>query len=146
MITAAKDTPYSVAYIGSSYQDSIEKAGLGMAMLKNRDGDFLLPDAKTADAAAAAMISKTPNDQRISLIFAPSAESYPIINYEYAIVSRKQPSPEMASALRQFFTWSISPSGGNGPRFLEQVHFVPLPAHIAQLSAAQIAEIQTPKG
>ncbi|MEJ2007606.1 MAG: phosphate ABC transporter substrate-binding protein PstS [Acidobacteriota bacterium] len=142
MITATQDNPYSIAYIGSSYQDAIEKAGLGIAMLENHDGNFVLPEVKTAAAAAAVMVPKTPNDQRISLIFAPGPDSYPIINYEYALVSSKQPSAGMAAALRKFFTWAISSDGGNAPHFMEQVHFVPLPDAVAKLSAAQIAEIQ----
>ena len=142
MVTAIQDNPYSVAYIGTSYQDAIEKHGLGIAMLENHDGQFVLPDASTAAAAAAVMVPKTPKDQRISLIFAPGPESYPIINYEYALVSRKQPSADMAAALRKFFTWAISPDGGNASHFMDEVHFVPLPDPVSKLSADQIAEIQ----
>lgn len=142
MVTAIQDNSYSVAYIGTSFENAIEKAGLGIAMLKNRDGNFVLPSVATAKAAAAQMVGKTPQDERISLIFAPGHESYPIINYEYALVNRRQPSAEMAAALRKFFTWAISPSGGNAPHFMEAVHFVPLPAPVAKLSAAQIAQIQ----
>lgn len=142
MITAAQGNPYSIAYIGSSYQDAIEKAGLGIALLENHDGKFVPPDAKTAAAAAAVMVPKTPKDQRISLIFAPGPDSYPIINYEYALVTSKQPSADMAAALRKFFTWAISPGGGNAANFMEQVHFVPLPDAVAKLSADQIAKIQ----
>ncbi len=142
MITAAKDNPYSIAYIGSSYQDAIQKAGLGIAMIENHDGNFVLPEASTAGAAAAVMVPKTPKDQRISLIFAPGHDSYPIINYEYALVSSKQPSADMAAALRKFFTWAISQDGGNAPHFMEAVHFVPLPDAVAKLSADQISEIQ----
>jgi phosphate transport system substrate-binding protein len=142
MVTAIQDNAYSVAYIGTSFQDAIQKDGLGIALLKNRAGNFVLPSAKTADVAAAVMVPKTPRDERISLIFAPGAESYPIINYEYALVSRQQPSAEMAAALRKFFTWAISPQGGNAPHFMNAVHFVPLPAPIVKLSTAQVAEIQ----
>ncbi len=142
MVTATKDNPYSIAYIGTSFEDAIVRDGLGIALLKNRNGNFLLPSAKTADAAAAVMVPKTPKDERISLIFAPGAESYPIINYEYALVKRDQPSQEMAAALRKFFTWAISRTGGNAPHFMEAVHFVPLPAPVVKLSEAQIAQIQ----
>ncbi len=142
MVTALRGNAYSIAYIGTSYQDAIEKDGMGIAMLKNRDGHFVLPTATTAKAAAGAMVSKTPADERISLIFAPGAESYPIINYEYAIVKQRQPSGATAAALRNLFTWAISPSGGNAPSFMAKVHFVPLPASVAKLSAAQIAKIQ----
>ena len=142
MVLAVRNTPYTIAYIGTSFQNTIEKDKLGIAMLENRDGHFVLPEAKTAMAAAAVMVPKTPKDQRISLIFAPGAESYPIINYEYAIVHAKQPSAEMAAALRKFFTWAIASDGGNAPHFMKEVHFVPLPEPVVKLSAAQIAEIK----
>jgi phosphate transport system substrate-binding protein len=142
MLTAIKDNPYSIAYIGSSYQNAIENDGLGTAMLENRAGHFLLAETRTADAAAAVMVPKTPKDERVSLIFAPGADSYPIINYEYVIVNRQQPSAEMAAALRKFFTWAISPQGGNAASFMGEVHFVPLPDPVVKLSSAQIAQIQ----
>lgn len=142
MLTALQGNPYSIAYIGSSYEDGIKKAGMGIAELKNRDGHFVLPSAATVKAAAAAMVAKTPQDERVSLIFAPGAESYPIINYEYALVKQRQPNGQVALALRQFFTWAISPGGGNAPHFMEQLHFVALPQSVVKLSSAQIAKIQ----
>ena len=142
MVTALQDNPYSVAYIGTSYEHAIEKSHMGIAMLKNRAGNFVLANARTGAAAAAVMVPKTPKDQRVSLIFAPGRESYPIINYEYALVNSHQPATQTATALRKLFTWAISPRGGNAPSFMRQVNFVPLPAPVAKLSAAQIAEIQ----
>ncbi|HTV04426.1 MAG TPA: phosphate ABC transporter substrate-binding protein PstS [Acidobacteriaceae bacterium] len=141
MVTALKDNPYSVAYIGSSYQDAIDKDGMGIARLKNKDGNFVLPTAATAMAAANEMVPKTPKDERISLIFAPGAQSYPIINYEYALVNSRQPSSELASALRALLDWGISRDGGNAQHFMMAVHFVALPPSVVQLSKAQIAEI-----
>jgi phosphate transport system substrate-binding protein len=142
MVTALKDNPYSVAYIGTSYKDGIDKDRLGIAMLKNRDGKFVMADAKTVPAAAAMMVSKTPTDERVSLIFAPGPESYPIINYEYALVKKDQPSAETASALRKFFTWAISTKGGNAPHFMAEAHFAPLPPSVVKLSEDQIAQIK----
>lgn len=142
MVAALKGSPYSIAYIGISYEQATEAAGMGMAALGNRDGKFVLPNAHTAAAAAAQMVPKTPKDERVSLIFAPGAESYPIINYEYAIVNKKQPNAEMASALRTLFTWAISKDGGNAPKYMNAVHFVALPASVVKLSQAQINQIQ----
>jgi phosphate transport system substrate-binding protein len=142
MVTALKDNAYSIAYIGTSYEDAIDKDGLGIASLKNRDGNFVLPTAETADAAAGQMVPKTPKNERISLIFAPGAKSYPIINYEYAIVHQKQPSAATAAAMRNLFDWAISKAGGNAPHFMDEVHFVPLPESVAKLSEAQISQIQ----
>ena len=142
MVTALKDNPYSVAYIGTSYENAIKNDHMGIAALQNRAGKFVLPTAVTAKAAAAVMVPKTPKDERISLIFAPGDNAYPIINYEYAIVNRRQPSADTAAALRKLFTWAISPDGGNAPHFMNEVHFVALPAPVVRLSAAQISQIQ----
>ncbi|MDE2270926.1 MAG: phosphate ABC transporter substrate-binding protein PstS [Xanthomonadaceae bacterium] len=141
MVTALANTPYSIAYVGVSFKNETDKAKLGEAMLKNRAGKFVLINARTVPAAAAAMVPKTPKDQRISMVYAPGEESYPIINYEYVIVKSVQPNAEAAKQMRDFLTWAVSPDGGNAPKFLDQVHFLPLPASARALTLAQIKEI-----
>ena len=138
MVNACKGTPYSIAYIGISFKRIIEQKGLGEAMLKNRSGRFVLPEPRTIQAAVDAMAARTPADERISLVFAPGAESYPIINYEYAIVNANQ-NGNTAAAVKEFFGWALS--HGNSPYFMKQVGFVPLPPAIVKLSEAQIAKI-----
>ena len=142
MVQACQQTPYSVAYIGVSFHKEIAKAGLGTAMIKNKAGHFLLPTAKTVSAAASGLIAKTPADERLSLVFSDGADSYPIINYEYAIVNTKQANPETAKAIRDFLGWAVETKGGNAAKYLEQVRFIALPARIQELSKAQIAKIQ----
>ncbi|MEJ2480007.1 MAG: phosphate ABC transporter substrate-binding protein PstS, partial [Acidihalobacter sp.] len=141
MVDALKNNDYSIAYVGISYKKQINDAHLGEAELENRSGHFVLPDMRTVKAAAAAMVPKTPADQRISLIFAPGKNSYPIINYEYSLVDSHQPSKQMATTLRELLTWAISPAGGNAPHFMTAVNFVPLPPSVALQSATQIAKI-----
>ena len=142
MVQACQSTPYSVAYIGVSFHAEIAKAGLGTAMIKNKAGHFLLPTAKTVGAAASGLIAKTPADERISLVFSEGADSYPIINYEYAIVNAKQANPETAKAIKEFLGWAVESKGGNAAKYLDQVRFIALPARIQELSKAQIAKIQ----
>lgn len=142
MVQACQQTPYSIAYIGVSFHEQVAKAGLGTAMLKNRAGKFLLPTPKTVSAAADGLIAKTPADERLSLVFAPGADSYPIINYEYAIVNAKQANAEQAKAIKEFLGWAVESDGGNASKYLEAVRFIALPKHIQELSKAQIAKIQ----
>jgi phosphate transport system substrate-binding protein len=146
MVNAAKGTPYSIAYIGISFKNATDSAGLGEAQLENKDGKFVLPDASTVSAAVQQMAPKTPPDERVSLIFAPGAQSYPIINYEYAIVKQQQPSEQGASALKDFLNWAISPTGGSAEHYMQAVGFVPLPQAIRQLSSKQIATIHAATG
>jgi len=141
MVEAIKANPYSLAYIGVSYYKEVAAAHLGVAKLVNRAGNAVLPTAKTISAAAASLADKTPADQRISLIFAPGADSYPIINYEYAIVSSKQPNQKTANAVKALLTWAVTE--GNAPEYLDQVEFKALPPAIRKLSADQIAKIHS---
>ncbi len=140
MLAAAAANPYSLAYIGVSYAPQVMKAGLGVAMLKNADGKFVLPTPETIGAAASSVVTDTPTDERISFIFAPGPESYPIANYEYAIVNSKQPDGATAGAIQTMLNWAVTT--GNSATYLDKVHFLPLPAAIQILSKTQIAKIQ----
>jgi phosphate transport system substrate-binding protein len=141
MVDAVKGTPYSVAYIGISFEKITHSDGLGEAALENRAGHFVLPNARTEQAAVRATAAKTPRDERISLIFAAGAESYPIINYEYAILNSAQPQQQTAVAIKRFLGWAIAPNGGNAPHFMKAVGFVPLPHAIEVMSREQIDKI-----
>ncbi|MGH7101820.1 MAG: phosphate ABC transporter substrate-binding protein PstS [Acetobacteraceae bacterium] len=143
MVQVSGATPYSLAYIGISFHAAIAKAGLGTALLQNQAGHFLRPTAATVGAAVAAMQKKIPPDGRISLVFAPGANSYPVINYEYAIVNRRQPQRQVAASLRDFLSWAIDPEGGSAREFLDAVRFQPLPPGAAALARRQIATIGT---
>jgi phosphate transport system substrate-binding protein len=134
--------PYSIGYVGISYAGQIAKAGLGTAMVKNQDGKFLLPTPEAIADAAAQLDPRTPPYERISLVYAPGDDSYPLINYEYAVVSKLQPNAATADALRSFLLWSISEVGGNAANYLKPVGFIPLPDFIRGLSEAQIREIK----
>jgi phosphate transport system substrate-binding protein len=142
MVQATKSTLYSISYIGSSLFDQIAKAGIGTASIGNQAGKFLLPTTETVRAGAAALDSRTPSDERLSLVYAPGDNSYPLIGYEYAIVSKKQPNPQVASAIREFLTWSIDSSRGSSPRNMNAVRFIPLPEYIRSLTILQIEKIQ----
>jgi phosphate transport system substrate-binding protein len=135
-------TPYAIGYVGTTYVDQIAKAGLGTVMIKNQAGKFLLPTPQSIADAAARLDPRTPPYERISLVYAPGDDSYPLINYEYAVVSKSQPTAATAKALRSFLRWAISETGGNDKKYLTPVDFIPLPNFIRGLSEAQIDEIK----
>jgi phosphate transport system substrate-binding protein len=140
MLDVLKATPYSVGYVGIPFADAIAEAGLGTAALKNSYGRFVLPTSETIAAAAAALGPRTPPDERLTLAFAPGEKSYPLVTYEYAIVSKHQRDPATAAALRRFLLWCIEPSEDKAA-ILDRVHFIPLPPHTWELSQAQIQRI-----
>jgi len=141
MVKAIAATPYSIGYIGVSSYGDIAKAQLGTAAMKSYDGAFLLPTPETITSAATALTPRTPPDERLTLVDAPGANAYPLVNYEYAIVSAKQPDADTAAALRRFLLWSVAPDEDNDKR-LADAHFIALPAHIWVISHDQIETIR----
>ncbi len=139
MVAGCKATPGCVAYVGIAYLSSAANAGLGYAALRNALGAYEAPSATTIDAAVASFVSSTPVNETISMVDGPAVTGYPIVNYEYAIVSARQPDLAKARDIKAFLHWAITT--GNAPRYLDQVRFQPLPGPIVSLSDAQIAKI-----
>jgi phosphate transport system substrate-binding protein len=141
MLQACSQTQYSIAYIGISYLAQANAAGLGNGKLQNLAGNFVQITQANILSALNAQASSTPSNERISLIYGPGANSYPIINFEYALVSSTQASPQLAQDIITLLDFAVLPQYGNSAYYLNQVGFVPLPTNVAQLSYAQINEI-----
>jgi phosphate transport system substrate-binding protein len=123
----------SVSYAGVSYLSMITKDNEGEAAL----GNYQLLTASAIQAGLASF-TNTPANETMSLINGSGPDVYPIINYEYAIVSISQPNATRAEDLRAFLSWAIS----TGTAQLAQVNFQPLPQSVVMLSQAQIAKIK----
>jgi len=141
MVNACKAAPGCVAYIGVSYQTQATAAGLGYAALQNKAGNYELPTQATASAAAASFTTKVPASGTVSMIYGPATTGYPIVNYEYAIVNKTQSSTLVAQTVKAILAWSIDPSNGNSPTFLDQVSFVALPPAVVTISSKLISKI-----
>ena len=141
MVTACQAHPGCVAYIGISYEDKTSAAGLGQAELLNGAGNYESPTATTISAGANGFTSETPAGGTISMINGSAAGSYPIVNYEYGVVSTAQHSAAKAQTLKAFLHWAITT--GNGATYLSKVNFQPLPASVVSISSALIARISS---
>jgi phosphate transport system substrate-binding protein len=140
MVSACQSNKGCIAYIGISYLQKTQAAGLGEAALKNKAGSFVQPTTSSISSAAAAFTAKTPANETISMINGPAPTGYPIVNYEYAIVQTKQTNAAQAEDIRAFLHWTIH-SGQDATTYLGPVDFQPLPASVVAKSDAQIAKI-----
>jgi phosphate transport system substrate-binding protein len=136
---ACESTPGCIAYNGISYLSRALAGGLGEAALANSAGRFTLPTAGAIQDSVGSFVSITPPGETISMIDGPSADGYPIVNYEYAVVSTTQPDVAKAGAIRAFLKWVITT--GNATSYLDTVGFQPLPGALVSLGEEQIAEI-----
>ena len=141
VLQACAATSGCVAYNGISYLTQAQNDGLGEAALENSAGNFTLPTPTAITDSVDGFVSLTPPNETISMIDGPSPDGkgYPIVNYEYAVVSVKQPDAARASAIKAFLTWVIT--AGNATGYLGTVRFQPLPASLVMLGEAQIAQV-----
>jgi phosphate transport system substrate-binding protein len=140
MVTGCAATKGCIAYIGISYLSKTEAAGLGQAELKNGAGQYEAPTPATISAEANAETSKTPASETLSMINASATGGYPIVNYEYAIVNKKQTNGTIAEDIRAFLYWTVH-TGQSATSYLSAVDFQPLPSSVVTLSDNQIAKI-----
>jgi phosphate transport system substrate-binding protein len=142
MVSGCAATKGCIAYIGISYLSKTQDAGLGQAVLKNGAGNFEAPSSATISAEANALTGKTPASETLSMIDANVPTGYPIVNYEYAIVSKKQTNGVVAEDVRAFLHWCVH-TGQSPTTYLDAVNFQPLPSSVVTLSDNQIAKIGT---
>jgi phosphate transport system substrate-binding protein len=140
MVAGCQANKGCIAYIGISYLQKTQAAGLGTASLQNKAGKFLQPTPANIKTAAAALTGKTPPDESLSMINGPAAGGYPIVNYEYAIVKTSQSNATQAEDIRAFLHWIVH-SGQDPVTYLDPVDFQPLPPSVVKLSDKQIAKI-----
>ncbi len=142
MLQTCAVTTGCIAYIGVSYLNAaVQASGLGEAALRNAAGRYLLPTAATIHSEVLAMKS-VPANGSISLIYLPKApEGYPIVNFEYAIVAKNQPSAQVATAIKSFLAWGMDPKGGSISRYLVPVHFQALPANGLSVAIALLKSL-----
>jgi phosphate transport system substrate-binding protein len=132
-------TPGCVAYNGISFLRRALGAKLGYASLANTVGTFTLPTTASIQAAVSRFVNLTPPNETIAMIDGPAPAGYPIVNYEYAVVSARQPDAAKASAIRSFLRWALTT--GNGSDYLSRYGFQPLSGTLVALGQQQIAEI-----
>jgi phosphate transport system substrate-binding protein len=132
MVTGCGATKGCIAYIGVSYVAKATAAGLASAALANKAGKFV-SDSPASVGTALASFPAAPSSGAEALINTSAAGGYPIINYEYGIVKKTQPSAAEASAVKAFLSWILTT--GDSTKNLSSVGFVALPS--ATLSTAQ---------
>ena len=142
MVSGCKATPGCIAYVGISYLTQSLQAGLGYAALGNAKGQYLVPTQASIAAEAAGFLKKTPANGTISLIYGNIEGGYPIVNYEYAIVSNHQSSSSTAKNIRSVLEWALNKKYGNASSYLSQVNFQPLPSKVEAQSLKQVLGIQ----
>ncbi len=138
MLSACGSTKGCIAYLGISYLTKAATAGLGTASLADKSGKFEAPTTATVTSALGSF-SAPPASGAEPLI--NSSAGYPIINYEYAIVKKTQPSAAEATAVKKFLNWVLTT--GNSSTYLSAVDFLPLPSSAGSVATTLVNSISS---
>ncbi len=124
--------------IGYTELNIAEKASLHMASIRNEEGEFIRPSARSIAAAAKAMTGKTTDDFRISLTNGPGRASYPISSFTWFYVPAVAQDSQRGRAIEQYLKWVYS----SGQKLAQEEGYPPLPDELLARVAAKAATIR----
>ena len=129
-----KQTPFSIGYVELVYALSNE---LPYAAVKNQAGNNILPTLESVSAAAAATAATMPDDFRVSITNAASADAYPIAGMTWLLVYEKQQDAAKGRKLVEFIDWMLD----EGQKIAPALHYAPLPAEVIAKERAALARV-----
>jgi len=99
------------------------------AKLENRAGDFVSPNSKTFQAAAANADWAHAKGFYMVLTDQPGATSWPITGATFILVYKKADKPDVTAAVLKFFDWSYH----HGGAMAEKLDYIPMPSNVVKL-------------
>ncbi len=97
--------------------------------LKNRDGQFVNPEADNFKAAAANAKWNKENGFYEILTNQPGKDSWPISGATFILLHKAQEKPENAVEVMKFFDWAYS----SGDKMASSLDYVPLPDNVVAM-------------
>ena len=120
----------SIGYVEHGFA---RRLNLPVAVLENRAGQFVAPNAKSGQAGLAASVIDP--EQLQQAVVDPSApNAYPIVTYSWLFLYKTYSDPQMAGALKSFVEWGLT----RGQERARAMGYVPLSAEAAALGQAAL--------
>jgi len=113
------------------------KNGMSFVALKNRAGNYIVPNQDAvADAAAGANFKV--KGMAPDLLDQSHKNAWPITSATYMLAYEKGTDAAKQKGVVDFFTWSLN----NGQKMAEELGFVPLPPSVVKMVEAEMKNIK----
>ena len=119
--TRVTQTPGAIGYVELAY---VLQTKMTQAQLKNADGNFVLPSAAGATAAASQYLGTSPTN--FSIVNAPGKASAPISGYSWLMVYIDQPDKTKGTAMVDLLYWLVN----DGQQYAVNLHYAKLPGNM----------------
>jgi phosphate transport system substrate-binding protein len=134
-----KQVPNAIGYVEYAYA---KQNAIPFAQLQNRDGQFVSPEARTFQAAAANANWSAAPGFGISLTSQPGAEAWPITAPTFILVPKTPEKPDQVAEVLKFFDWAYK----NGDKLAADLDYVALPDAVVEQVRKSWGEIKTGAG
>ncbi len=131
--------PGSIGYVEYAY--ALQNK-MSYALLQNRDGIFVKPEARNFQAAAAGADWKHAPGFYMILTDEPGRESWPITGATFILMHKVQKDPKAAKRVLEFFNWAYD----NGDSMASQLDYIPMPDSVVKLIRSEWKLIKGPDG
>jgi phosphate transport system substrate-binding protein len=132
-----KQTPGAIGYIEAGYA---ALTGLKPIALQNRAGQFVLP---TEENTRLALGEVRLNKVLEGAVKDPRGKTaYPIATFTWVVCREQYAKPAVAKAIRDVMTYCLHDEPGVGQGISLDLHYVPLPAEVAEKSRQALARLQ----
>lgn len=129
LLGIVKQNPGTIGYIELSYA---KQAGLPVASIQNRAGEFVVPSPESASLAVSAFTDALAKDIRTPVVDPPASAkgAYPISGITYVLISRDDSVLGIRQSFKDFIQYGIT----SGQDSAEELSYSKLPGPIQQES------------
>jgi phosphate transport system substrate-binding protein len=115
---------------------------MAYALLQNRAGNFVSPEAENFQAAAAGADWAKARGFYMILTDAPGKASWPITGATFILMHKMQKNPETARQVLDFFKWAYA----NGDKMAQALDYIPMPDSVVKLVEAEWKQLKSLDG
>jgi phosphate transport system substrate-binding protein len=132
-----KQTPGAIGYVELNYA---ETNNLPVALVRNKAGEWVKPEAESATAAIDAFGAELKKDSRTPIVDPPASakEAYPISGLTYLLVPTTGKDANKQTQLKAFIQYVIT----DGQQYANELHYSKLPASLQQLDQDLLKQVQ----
>src|SRR2546430_944816 len=122
----------TIGYVELAY---VLQTNMTQATLKNKDGNFVLPSAAGATAAAKQFAGASPS--QFSIVNAPGRDSAPISGYSWLMLYKDQANKARGTAMVDLFYWLVT----DGQQYATNLHYAALPGNMVSYDLAVLKSV-----
>ncbi len=129
-----KLTDGAIGYVEYGYA---QRAGLPMAWLENKAGNFVQPTPESGRDTLLNTQADMPANLRMFFPDPPGQSSYPLVTYSWILLYGNYPDAKKGAVVKDFVRWGVT----EGQNYAESLGYITLPDFIRDLSVKAIGEV-----